>query len=110
MAPFVRDHHTSYSVDSNKVKKGVQTEMREDAEKLTKNIHEQLEHTCLRDITVVIHIIAATKSMGAKELLVEMVCRLVLNPSSCGIFDYLLRFKVVSPTSVLPHSMFLRID
>jgi hypothetical protein len=47
--------------------------MREDAEKLTKNIHEQLEHTCLKDITVVIHIIAATKSMGAKELLIEMV-------------------------------------
>ncbi|KAF8937541.1 hypothetical protein EDD21DRAFT_143419 [Dissophora ornata] len=59
--------------DSNKVKKGVQAEMREDAEKLTKNIHEQLEHTCLRDITVVIHIIAATKSMGAKELLIEMI-------------------------------------
>ncbi|KAK3813426.1 MAG: hypothetical protein J3Q66DRAFT_46858 [Benniella sp.] len=55
------------------VKKGVQAEMREDAEKLTKNIHEQLEHTCLRDITVVIHIIAATKSMGAKELLIEMI-------------------------------------
>jgi hypothetical protein len=61
-------------VDNGKsIKKGVQTEMREDAEKLTKNIHEQLEHTCLRDITVVIHIIAATKSMGAKELLIEMV-------------------------------------
>ncbi|KAG0230874.1 hypothetical protein B0O80DRAFT_240830 [Mortierella sp. GBAus27b] len=54
-------------------KKGVQAEMREDAEKLTKNIHEQLEHTCLRDITVVIHIIAATKAMGAKELLIEMI-------------------------------------
>lgn len=61
------------SIDSKAVKKGVQTEMREDAEKLTKNIHEQLEHTCLKDITVVIHIIAATKSMGAKELLIEMV-------------------------------------
>ncbi|KAF9923172.1 hypothetical protein FBU30_006745 [Linnemannia zychae] len=59
--------------DSKIVKKGVQTEMREDAEKLTKNIHEQLEHTCLKDITVVIHIIAATKSMGAKELLIEMI-------------------------------------
>ncbi|KAF9123867.1 hypothetical protein BGW39_008625 [Mortierella sp. 14UC] len=59
--------------DSKAVKKGVQTEMREDAEKLTKNIHEQLEHTCLKDITVVIHIIAATKSMGAKELLIEMI-------------------------------------
>ncbi|KAF8949278.1 hypothetical protein BGZ47_007988 [Haplosporangium gracile] len=59
--------------DSKVVKKGVQTEMREDAEKLTKNIHEQLEHTCLKDITVVIHIIAATKSMGAKELLIEMI-------------------------------------
>ncbi|KAF9545306.1 hypothetical protein EC957_011060 [Mortierella hygrophila] len=59
--------------DSKAVKKGVQTEMREDAEKLTKNIHEQLEHTCLKDITVIIHIIAATKSMGAKELLVEMI-------------------------------------
>ncbi|KAF9185241.1 hypothetical protein BGZ51_002765 [Haplosporangium sp. Z 767] len=59
--------------DSKTVKKGVQTEMREDAEKLTKNIHEQLEHTTLRDITVVIHIIAATKSMGAKELLIEMI-------------------------------------
>ncbi|KAG0045557.1 hypothetical protein BGZ83_009251 [Gryganskiella cystojenkinii] len=58
---------------SKGIKKGVQTEMREDAEKLTKNIHEQLEHTCLRDITVVIHIIAATKSMGAKELLIEMI-------------------------------------
>ncbi|KAG0371059.1 hypothetical protein BC939DRAFT_500854 [Gamsiella multidivaricata] len=58
---------------SKAVKKGVQAEMREDAEKLTKNIHEQLEHTCLRDITVVIHIIAATKSMGAKELLIEMI-------------------------------------
>lgn len=57
----------------NRIKKGVQTEMREDAEKLTKNIHEQLEHTSLKDITVVIHIIAATKSMGAKELLIEMV-------------------------------------
>lgn len=57
----------------NRIKKGVQTEMREDAEKLTKNIHEQLEHTSLNDITVVIHIIAATKSMGAKELLIEMV-------------------------------------
>ncbi|KAF9580375.1 hypothetical protein BGW38_003012 [Lunasporangiospora selenospora] len=55
------------------VKKGVQVEMREDAEKLTKNIHEQLEHTNLRDITVIIHIIAATKSMGAKELLIEMI-------------------------------------
>ncbi|KAF9355396.1 hypothetical protein BGX26_006612 [Mortierella sp. AD094] len=55
------------------VKKGVQTEMREDAEKLTKNIHEQLEHTCLKDITVIIHIIAATRSMGAKELLIEMI-------------------------------------
>ncbi|KAG0092900.1 hypothetical protein BGZ93_001654 [Podila epicladia] len=54
-------------------KSGVQTEMREDAEKLTKNIHEQLEHTSLKDITVVIHIIAATKSMGAKELLIEMI-------------------------------------
>lgn len=63
-----------YKTDNSKgIKKGVQTEMREDAEKLTKNIHEQLEHTCLRDITVVIHIIAATKSMGAKELLIEMV-------------------------------------
>ncbi|KAF9904465.1 hypothetical protein EC991_002683 [Linnemannia zychae] len=59
--------------DSKAVKKGVQTEMREDAEKLTKNIHEQLEHTCLKDITVIIHIIAATKSMGAKELLIEMI-------------------------------------
>ncbi|KAF9918869.1 hypothetical protein BX616_004821 [Lobosporangium transversale] len=60
--------------DNNKgVKKGIQIEMREDAEKLTKNIHEQLEHTCLRDITVVIHIVAATKSMGAKELLIEMI-------------------------------------
>ncbi|KAF9111797.1 hypothetical protein BGX27_004425 [Mortierella sp. AM989] len=58
---------------SRGVKKGVQTEMREDAEKLTKNIHEQLEHTCLKDITVIIHIIAATKSMGAKELLIEMI-------------------------------------
>lgn len=57
----------------NRIKKGVQTEMREDAEKLTKNIHEQLEHTSLKDITVVIHIIAATKSVGAKELLIEMV-------------------------------------
>jgi len=47
--------------------------MREDAEKLTKNIHEQLEHTYLKDITVVIHIIAATKSIGAKDLLIEMV-------------------------------------
>ncbi|KAF9308607.1 hypothetical protein BG003_010830 [Podila horticola] len=56
----------------NRIKKGVQTEMREDAEKLTKNIHEQLEHTSLKDITVVIHIIAATKSVGAKELLIEM--------------------------------------
>jgi len=56
--------------------------MREDAEKLTKNIHEQLEHTCLRDITVVIHIIAATKSMGAKELLIEMVW-LALNTAQC---------------------------
>ncbi|KAF9425186.1 hypothetical protein BGZ94_007756 [Podila epigama] len=55
------------------VKKGVQTEMREDAEKLTKNINDQLEHTSLTDITVVIHIIAATKSMGAKELLIEMI-------------------------------------
>ena len=62
------------AIDNGKsIKKGVQTEMREDAEKLTKNIHEQLEHTCLRDITVVIHIIAATKSMGARELLIEMV-------------------------------------
>ncbi|KAI1297563.1 hypothetical protein EDD11_007036 [Mortierella claussenii] len=59
--------------DKKAVKKGVQAEMREDAEKLTKNIHEQLEHTCLRDITVIIHIIAATKSMGAKELLIEMI-------------------------------------
>ncbi|KAG0202362.1 hypothetical protein BGX28_005116 [Mortierella sp. GBA30] len=59
--------------DSKAIKKGVQTEMREDAEKLTKNIHEQLEHTCLKDITVVIHIIAATKSMGAKDLLIEMI-------------------------------------
>ncbi|KAF9395737.1 hypothetical protein CPC16_007106 [Podila verticillata] len=58
---------------SGEIKKGVQTEMREDAEKLTKNIHEQLEHTSLNDITVVIHIIAATKSMGAKELLIEMI-------------------------------------
>ncbi|KAF9197514.1 hypothetical protein BGZ49_002011 [Haplosporangium sp. Z 27] len=55
------------------VKKGVQAEMREDAEKLTKNIHEQLEHTNLKDITVIIHIIAATRSMGAKELLIEMI-------------------------------------
>ncbi|GJJ69221.1 hypothetical protein EMPS_01567 [Entomortierella parvispora] len=61
------------SDNSKGIKKGVQTEMREDAEKLTKNIHEQLEHTCLKDITVVIHIIAATKSMGAKELLIEMI-------------------------------------
>ncbi|KAG0035222.1 hypothetical protein BGZ81_011266 [Podila clonocystis] len=59
--------------NDNRIKKGVQTEMREDAEKLTKNIHEQLEHTSLKDITVVIHIIAATKSMGAKELLIEMI-------------------------------------
>lgn len=61
-------------IDNKAIKKGVQTEMREDAEKLTKNIHEQLEHTYLKDITVVIHIIAATKSIGAKDLLIEMVC------------------------------------
>ncbi|CAO3574750.1 unnamed protein product [Mortierella alpina] len=59
--------------DNKAIKKGVQTEMREDAEKLTKNIHEQLEHTYLKDITVVIHIIAATKSIGAKDLLIEMI-------------------------------------
>ncbi|KAG0259382.1 hypothetical protein DFQ27_004082 [Actinomortierella ambigua] len=53
--------------------KGLRAEMREDAEKLTKNIHDQLEHTRLRDITVIIHIIAATKSHGAKELLIEMI-------------------------------------
>ncbi|KAF9973340.1 hypothetical protein BGZ73_003417 [Actinomortierella ambigua] len=53
--------------------KGVRAEMREDAEKLTKNIHDQLEHTRLRDITVIIHIIAATKSHGAKDLLIEII-------------------------------------
>ncbi|KAG0301959.1 hypothetical protein BGZ98_007918 [Dissophora globulifera] len=61
--------------DNKAVKKGVQAEMREDAEKLTKNLHEQLEHTSLLDIKVVIHIIAATKAMGAKELLIEMASR-----------------------------------
>ncbi|KAF9927244.1 hypothetical protein BGZ67_007630 [Mortierella alpina] len=64
--------------DSKAIRKGVQTEMREDAEKLTKNIHEQLEHTYLKDITVVIHIIAATKSIGAKDLLIEMACLTLL--------------------------------
>ncbi|KAG0239173.1 hypothetical protein BGW41_007864 [Actinomortierella wolfii] len=59
--------------DAKGVHKGLRTEMREDAEKLTKNIHDQLEHTRLRDITVIIHIIAATKSHGAKELLIEMI-------------------------------------